>query len=71
AAEPEYPTNEIHRALFRTKLGKKVTPFQWAVYDFTRKIPRGRVTTYKDVCSAIGQGSPRAGVYNGTVTILG
>ncbi|KIM63021.1 hypothetical protein SCLCIDRAFT_118395, partial [Scleroderma citrinum Foug A] len=30
------------------------------VYDFTRKIPRGRVTTYKDVCAALGQGSPRS-----------
>ncbi|KAI6119251.1 methylated-DNA--cysteine S-met [Pisolithus thermaeus] len=57
---PNYPTDKTRRATFRTKAGKKVTAFQWAVYDFTRKVPRGRVTTYKDVCAAIGQGSPRS-----------
>ncbi|KAL4067175.1 6-O-methylguanine DNA methyltransferase [Scleroderma yunnanense] len=60
AAESEYPTDDMRRALFRTKQGKKVTTYQWAVYDFARKIPCGRVTTYKDVCIALGQGSPRS-----------
>ncbi|KAG1817717.1 Alpha/Beta hydrolase protein [Suillus subaureus] len=30
------------------------------LYDFTRTIPCGRVTTYKDICVALGQGSPRS-----------
>ncbi|KAG2124929.1 methylated-DNA--cysteine S-met, partial [Suillus cothurnatus] len=37
-----------------------VTRHQWAVYDFTRTITCGRVTTYKDICIALGQGSPRS-----------
>ncbi|KAI6155906.1 6-O-methylguanine DNA methyltransferase [Pisolithus tinctorius] len=56
---PDYPTEQARRATFRTKQGK-LTAFQWAVYDFTRKVPCGRVTTYKDVCTAIGRGSPRS-----------
>lgn len=39
---------------------KLVTPHQWAVYDFTRKVPLGKVATYKDVSLAVG-GSPRSG----------
>ncbi|KAG1741353.1 methylated-DNA--cysteine S-met, partial [Suillus lakei] len=31
------------------------TPHQWAVYDFTRTIPCGHITTYKDICIALGQ----------------
>ncbi|KAH7881840.1 hypothetical protein F5I97DRAFT_470194 [Phlebopus sp. FC_14] len=59
--EVEYPFDESKRASFRTSDGKKVTPHQWAVYDFARTIPCGRVTTYKDVCVVLGQGSPRSG----------
>ena len=40
---------------------QRVTAHQWAVYDFTRKIPCGRVTTYKHLCRSIGEGSPRSG----------
>ncbi|KAG7441636.1 DNA binding methylated-DNA--cysteine S-methyltransferase [Guyanagaster necrorhizus] len=54
-----YPIEPTERALYRTNDGKKVTPYQWDVYDFTRKIPCGNVTTYKTVSSAIG-GSPRS-----------
>ncbi|KAK0492790.1 6-O-methylguanine DNA methyltransferase [Armillaria luteobubalina] len=54
-----YPIQPAERASYRTKDGKKVTLHQWDVYDFTRKIPRGNVTTYKVVSSAIG-GSPRS-----------
>ncbi|KAJ6579590.1 6-O-methylguanine DNA methyltransferase, partial [Mycena vulgaris] len=39
--------------------GQRVTPHQWAVYDFTLTIPTGKVVTYKDVCQAVG-GSPRS-----------
>ncbi|KAK0448121.1 6-O-methylguanine DNA methyltransferase [Armillaria borealis] len=54
-----YPIQPAERASYRTKDGKKITPHQWDVYDFTQKIPRGNVTTYKVVSSAIG-GSPRS-----------
>ena len=38
----------------------KVTEFQRRVYDTTRKIPRGRVTTYGYLAKAIGCRSSRA-----------
>ncbi|EPQ59824.1 DNA binding methylated-DNA-cysteine S-methyltransferase, partial [Gloeophyllum trabeum ATCC 11539] len=44
---------------YRTPSGKKVTSHQWAVYDYILQIPEGKVTTYKQICLAIGQGSPR------------
>ncbi|KAF9236899.1 6-O-methylguanine DNA methyltransferase [Melanogaster broomeanus] len=56
----EYPLGEKARSTFSTKDGKKVTAHQWAVYDFALTIPCGRVTTYKDLCLAIGEGSPRS-----------
>ncbi|KAG2139706.1 6-O-methylguanine DNA methyltransferase [Suillus clintonianus] len=55
-----YPLSEKERNTFKTRDGKRVTPHQWAVYDFTRTIPCGRVTTYKDISVALGQGSPRS-----------
>ncbi|KAG1776087.1 6-O-methylguanine DNA methyltransferase [Suillus placidus] len=55
-----YPLSDKDRNTFKTHDGKRVTPHQWAVYDFTRTIPCGRVTTYKDICVALGQGSPRS-----------
>jgi methylated-DNA-[protein]-cysteine S-methyltransferase len=30
------------------------------VYDLIRTIPAGKVSTYKDVCAALGEGSPRS-----------
>lgn len=35
-------------------------PHHWAVYDLIRAIPAGKVSTYKDVCTALGEGSPRS-----------
>ena len=35
-----------------------ITPFQQKVYDFVRKIPKGKTLTYKQV--AIGIGRPKA-----------
>ncbi len=37
-----------------------LTSFQSRVYDATRKIPRGRVSTYADVAVTIGCRCPRA-----------
>jgi len=37
-----------------------VTKYQWDVYDFILKIPRGKVTTYKIISESIG-GSARSG----------
>ncbi|KAJ3488767.1 hypothetical protein NLI96_g2606 [Meripilus lineatus] len=55
-----YPLGGIKRDAFRTKSGKKLSEKQWAVYDYVRKIPCGKVTTYKHVCLALGFGSPRS-----------
>ncbi|KAF8815783.1 DNA binding methylated-DNA--cysteine S-methyltransferase [Phlegmacium glaucopus] len=54
-----YPVTDEARNIFRTNKGKCLTAHQWAVYDFVLKIPRGKVTTYKDVSLAVG-GSPRS-----------
>ena len=37
-----------------------VSSFQRRVYTALRRVPRGRVTTYKRLAEAIGCGSPRA-----------
>ena len=42
-----------------TEAGRRVPPHHWAVYDFIRAIPAGKVSTYKDICSTPGSGSPR------------
>ena len=55
-----YPLTRSKREAFRTAAGKRVPPHHWAVYDLVRTIPAGRVSTYKDVCAALGQGSPRS-----------
>ncbi|KDQ52025.1 hypothetical protein JAAARDRAFT_40629 [Jaapia argillacea MUCL 33604] len=56
----DYPLTSAERAAFRTKAGKAVTAHQWAVYDLCRTIPVGKVTTYKYMCIALGEGSPRS-----------
>ncbi|EJD00733.1 methylated-DNA--cysteine S-met [Fomitiporia mediterranea MF3/22] len=55
-----FPTTEAERNLYRTSDGKKLTAHQWAVYDLTRQIPCGKVTTYKHLCAKLGEGSPRS-----------
>lgn len=55
-----YPLTRPEREAFRTVAGKRVPQHHWAVYDLVRRIPAGRVSTYKDVCAALGQGSPRS-----------
>ena len=37
-----------------------MTPFQKRVYDATKRIPRGKVTTYAALARSIRCGSPRA-----------
>ncbi len=39
---------------------REITEFQRRVYAATRKIPRGKVTTYKHLSRTIGCGSSRA-----------
>lgn len=46
-----------------------LTPHQWAVYDFAVTIPKGKVTTYKDVAVSAG-GSPRSGALVINVPII-
>ncbi|KAH9979908.1 6-O-methylguanine DNA methyltransferase [Lactifluus volemus] len=55
-----YPQTRSERDAFRTENGKRVPPHHWAVYDLIRTIPVGKVSTYKDVCAALGEGSPRS-----------
>ncbi|KAF9649850.1 methylated-DNA--cysteine S-met, partial [Thelephora ganbajun] len=55
-----YPKGEIQRESYRTKDGKKVPPHHWRVYDLIQQIPAGKVTTYKVICNALGEGSPRS-----------
>lgn len=47
-------------AMSKVPVGLNVTPFQLRVYDATRRIPRGRVTTYGLLAQALGCGSARA-----------
>ncbi|KAK7023510.1 hypothetical protein VNI00_016728 [Paramarasmius palmivorus] len=54
-----YPESATERDTYKTKDGKRVPSHHWDVYDFTKTIPRGKVTTYKEVCRAVG-GSPRS-----------
>jgi methylated-DNA-[protein]-cysteine S-methyltransferase len=42
------------------KSGSRITEFQERVYAATKRIPRGKVTTYKHLARAIGCGSSRA-----------
>jgi methylated-DNA-[protein]-cysteine S-methyltransferase len=55
-----YPLTHSERDAFRTEAGKRVPPHHWAVYDLIREIPAGKVSTYKDVCATLGEGSPRS-----------
>ncbi|KAF8260269.1 6-O-methylguanine DNA methyltransferase [Lactarius quietus] len=55
-----YPLTRSERDAFRIDAGKRVPPHHWAVYDLIRSIPAGKVSTYKDVCNALGSGSPRS-----------
>ncbi|KLO13847.1 DNA binding methylated-DNA--cysteine S-methyltransferase [Schizopora paradoxa] len=59
ASTTDFPRGEF-RSSYRRKDGKKVTPHQWAVYDFIMNIPCGKVSTYKQICDALGEGSPRS-----------
>ncbi|KAF7331496.1 DNA binding methylated-DNA-cysteine S-methyltransferase [Mycena kentingensis (nom. inval.)] len=54
-----FPETPSLREQYRTDEGKRVTAHQWAVYDYAKTIPAGKVVTYKDVCEAVG-GSPRS-----------
>lgn len=42
------------------RAGREVTDFQYRVYEATKKIPRGKVTTYKYLAQAVGCGCSRA-----------
>lgn len=56
----EYPLTQSQRNEYiSTKTGKRVTPFQYKVYDLVQQIPAGHVTSYK-VLSDTLQSAPRA-----------
>lgn len=56
-----FPRKETQRQNYRTRNGKRVTKYQWDVYDFILKIPRGKVTTYKIISECIGGSARSAG----------
>ncbi|KAJ3535973.1 hypothetical protein NMY22_g6246 [Coprinellus aureogranulatus] len=54
-----FPADGKAREAYRTSSGKRLTPYQWKVYDYLLTIPSGKITTYKGVAQAVG-GSPRS-----------
>ncbi|KAJ3362852.1 hypothetical protein GGF32_005253 [Allomyces javanicus] len=55
-----YPVTEADRAVaMAAGRGKRVTAFQFRVYDALLKVPKGRVTTYKHLAEHLGT-APRA-----------
>lgn len=56
----KFPTTHKDRLEYVSdRTGKRVTPFQFKVYDLTRQIPKGHVTSYKAISDAL-KASPRA-----------
>ncbi|XP_006457570.1 hypothetical protein AGABI2DRAFT_196205 [Agaricus bisporus var. bisporus H97] len=55
-----YPRG-TEREKYRTKDGRLVTAYQWAVYDFILQIPKGQVTTYKIVSDNISGSAQSVG----------
>ncbi|KAF9449024.1 DNA binding methylated-DNA--cysteine S-methyltransferase [Macrolepiota fuliginosa MF-IS2] len=56
-----FPRDASQRQIYRTKAGKKITQYQWDVYDFILRIPMGRVTTYKAISESVGGSSRSVG----------
>ncbi|KAJ3372246.1 hypothetical protein GGF31_002104 [Allomyces arbusculus] len=55
-----YPVTEADRAAaMAAGRGKRVTAFQFRVYDALLKVPKGRITTYKHLAEHLGT-APRA-----------
>ncbi|KAH9814574.1 6-O-methylguanine DNA methyltransferase [Melampsora americana] len=46
SSETIYPLTSLSRETYLTPQKKKVTAFQWKVYDLAIRIPLGKVTTY-------------------------
>ncbi|KAI0791918.1 6-O-methylguanine DNA methyltransferase [Abortiporus biennis] len=55
-----YPLSGLQRECYKTKSGKTLSDKQWAIYDYVRTIPCGKVTTYKSIADALGFGSARS-----------
>ncbi|KAL9537404.1 hypothetical protein MBANPS3_011806 [Mucor bainieri] len=56
----KYPKSQLERNEFiNFKTGKRVTPFQYKVYDLVLQIPEGQVTSYKVLSDAL-KSAPRA-----------
>ena len=56
----EYPRTAAARLSYRTPSGKRVPPHHWEVYDLILKVPAGKISTYKAICTALGSGPPRS-----------
>ncbi|KAF9365357.1 hypothetical protein BGX34_010397 [Mortierella sp. NVP85] len=56
----QYPTtSEEREGAMNRHTGRKVTPFQFQVYDLCAQIPKGKISTYKHISDAL-QSSSRA-----------
>ncbi|KAG0255268.1 hypothetical protein DFQ27_006326 [Actinomortierella ambigua] len=55
-----FPTKKEDREnAVNSETGRRVTPFQFQVYDLCAQIPKGKVSTYKHISDALNA-SPRA-----------
>lgn len=58
----KYPTLQKERSEFvNDKTGRRVTPFQFKVYDLVRQIPAGHVTSYKVLSDTLKSSSRAVG----------
>ncbi|TFK24207.1 DNA binding methylated-DNA--cysteine S-methyltransferase [Coprinopsis marcescibilis] len=56
-----YPVGHKARTEYQKTSGKRITPYQWRVYDHVSSVPAGKVTTYKNVALAVGGSARSAG----------
>ncbi|KAG0329134.1 hypothetical protein BG000_000192 [Podila horticola] len=57
-----YPaTSEERENAINHHTGRKVTPFQFQVYDLCAQIPKGQISTYKHISDALGSSSRAVG----------
>ncbi|KAJ1660573.1 hypothetical protein IWQ61_000504 [Dispira simplex] len=56
-----YPTTSAERAHFvNPNTGRRITSFQFKVYDLCAQIPVGKFSTYKELAKALGKMAPQA-----------
>ncbi|EGG02331.1 uncharacterized protein MELLADRAFT_110193 [Melampsora larici-populina 98AG31] len=69
SSETHYPLTSLSRETYLTPQKKKVTAFQWKVYDLAIRIPLGKVTTYGILAQLLTSNS--SGVKRGGAQAVG